>query len=488
MKMVKSLLLGGAAGLLVVAGAQAADLPVKAKPVEYVKICSLYGAGFFYIPGTDTCIKFGGFVRMEWDFNASGSFYPYHNGSLTTSRFTRFTDDVVTRARAYFTTDVRSQTEYGTLRSYMRLAIQWTTNDNIAAGSGATAYIDRAFIQFAGFTFGRTQSFFDFLIFPTFSNQTALFGSDIGGSGINLGAYTLQLGNGLSASISVEENRSRSQSLVDFGGAANWPLGAAAVADQAGQQMPDIVGSLRVDQAWGSAQISGALHQVRGAYYFNNAAGTCPQTNTTFCGHPNDKYGWAVAGGLMLNLPWAKGDTAGFQVTYAQGATRYTFQGLNNVAIYSGTNDVALAWATDGVFDNGTGIELTRSWSAYAWIQHYWTPALRTSLYGGYGAVDYNNNATAILCTSTVAEVGWGPLITAACDPDFRLWQIGSRTVWNPVTNLDVSLDVIYTHVSTDWNGTATLPALAPRPAGTYNLTDEGVFSAIFRVQRNFWP
>ena len=42
-------------------GAQAADLPVKAKAVEYVRICSLYGAGFFYIPGTDTCIKLGGY-------------------------------------------------------------------------------------------------------------------------------------------------------------------------------------------------------------------------------------------------------------------------------------------------------------------------------------------------------------------------------------------------------------------------------------------
>ena len=65
MKMVKSLLLGSAAGLVAVAGAQAADLPVKAKAVEYVKICSVYGAGFYYIPGTDTCIKLGGYLRVE---------------------------------------------------------------------------------------------------------------------------------------------------------------------------------------------------------------------------------------------------------------------------------------------------------------------------------------------------------------------------------------------------------------------------------------
>src|SRR6266487_790729 len=65
MKMIKSLILGSAAGLLAMSGAQAADLPVKAKAVEYVKICSLYGAGFWYIPGTDTCIKLGGYLRVD---------------------------------------------------------------------------------------------------------------------------------------------------------------------------------------------------------------------------------------------------------------------------------------------------------------------------------------------------------------------------------------------------------------------------------------
>src|ERR1700733_8457168 len=71
MKLVKSLLLGSAAGLIAVGGAQAADLPVKAKAVEYVKICSLYGAGFYYIPGTDTCIKLGGYLRAEVALNTN---------------------------------------------------------------------------------------------------------------------------------------------------------------------------------------------------------------------------------------------------------------------------------------------------------------------------------------------------------------------------------------------------------------------------------
>ena len=67
MKLVKSLLLGSAAGIAAVAGAQAADLPSrKAAPVEYVRVCSAYGAGFFYIPGTDTCLRVGGRVRAEY--------------------------------------------------------------------------------------------------------------------------------------------------------------------------------------------------------------------------------------------------------------------------------------------------------------------------------------------------------------------------------------------------------------------------------------
>ena len=66
MKVVKHLLLGSAAGLLTVAGAQAADLPArKAAPINYVRICDAYGAGFFYIPGTETCLKVGGLALFE---------------------------------------------------------------------------------------------------------------------------------------------------------------------------------------------------------------------------------------------------------------------------------------------------------------------------------------------------------------------------------------------------------------------------------------
>ncbi len=82
MKMVKSLILGSTAAFVAMSGAQAADLPVKAKAVEYVRICSLYGAGFYYIPGTDTCIKIGGYLRVDTTFNGGVYDQPAWSGDL----------------------------------------------------------------------------------------------------------------------------------------------------------------------------------------------------------------------------------------------------------------------------------------------------------------------------------------------------------------------------------------------------------------------
>ena len=93
----KSLLLGSAAGLVAVAGAQAADLPVKAKPVEYVKICSLYGVGFYYIPGTDMCIKIGGWVRAEYGYGMNGTFGGPNNAGDVNNRTTQDFDHACPR-------------------------------------------------------------------------------------------------------------------------------------------------------------------------------------------------------------------------------------------------------------------------------------------------------------------------------------------------------------------------------------------------------
>src|SRR6266446_833998 len=196
MTRLKSVLLGTAAGLVAVAGAQAADLPVKAKPVEYVKICSLYGDGFFYIPGTDTCLKIGGYVRWEADVGAGGSHAPYISGGGGFQDRGN-TYDYQMRSRFAISADARTQTDYGTLRAYFRMGAEETTN--ATDGGAGTFYVERGFIQFAGFTAGKTQSYFDFFQ-GVFSYGGTFWGggSDTLGQAINLFAYTAQFGNGIS--------------------------------------------------------------------------------------------------------------------------------------------------------------------------------------------------------------------------------------------------------------------------------------------------
>ena len=247
-----------------------------------MKVCSIYGAGFFYIPGTDTCIKIGGWVRFEMDFNAGGSHNPAHNGG--NGRNNRIdTVDVTLRDRWVISNDIRTQTEYGTLRAYTRAGFDWTTGKS----GGGRFYVERGFIQFAGFTFGRSQSYFDFYANVMYYSGYIGGPSSTGAPGTDLLAYTATFGNGFTATIAIEDSTKRrasvwdagtdaltvsaqpgpstSANLVNGGGATSFPVG-----DYAAAQVPDIVGSLRVDQAWGSAQVAGALHQVRGGFYGAN--------------------------------------------------------------------------------------------------------------------------------------------------------------------------------------------------------------------------
>src|ERR687884_2082340 len=116
MTTIRNLVLGSAASLLAASSAGAADLPVKAKAVEYVRICSLYGAGFFYIPGTDTCIRFGGYLRVDTTFNGSVYDQPAWSGDL--GQQNRYRDYFSSRSRLALTVDTRTATEYGVVRTF----------------------------------------------------------------------------------------------------------------------------------------------------------------------------------------------------------------------------------------------------------------------------------------------------------------------------------------------------------------------------------
>ncbi len=144
------------------------------------------------------------------------------------------------------------------------------------------------------------------------------------------------------------------------------------------------------------------------------------------------------------------------------------------------------------------GVELASAIAAA--YEHVWNPRWRTSWYGGYVNIDYNGTATGIINSTLAAGsvcarpfaglVGNFAAVTALagnnCNPDYSFYQVGSRTQWNPVPRLDIGLDVTYTGINTAYKGPGVYAANGSRPAvGLFD--DEGIWSAIFRWQRNFY-
>ncbi len=501
MKMVKSLLLGSAAGIVAVAGAQAADLPVKAKPVEYVRVCSLYGAGFWYVPGTDTCLKIGSYVREQVEYNAGNGGVPIGmgaGGDVGAGRFDRTdTSQLSMRTRVGLSVDLRTQTEYGTLRSYFEGGFQTSANNGSAPGNDVV-YFDRGFIQFAGLTAGRIRSYFDINSMAPYAYLNTRVSGDTGALGLWGIAYTAQFGNGLSATLSFEDggsssqgnalgqNSARGHSVVNLSMASQFGLGTKSF-DNEGWKFPDVVGALRIDQAWGYAQVAAALHDASAGYY--QTGGTALAAGIQNNGHPGDAYGWAVTGGFTLNdVLGMKGDQFGMQAVYTVGASGYATRANGAFEVYGGNQSAGFGWLTDGVFTTGTGVQLTSVWGINGFYQHFWNPKWRTSIHGGYTEVDYGGSATALICAAPAAPSGVAMTAVSNCSPNFSWWELGSRTQWNPHPDLDIGVDVVWEHLNTAFGGTATLAANGARPGGVYSISDQDEVSVYFRIQRNFLP
>jgi len=410
-------LMGAAAGLAMVSGAQAADMPVKAKPVEYVKICSAYGAGFYYIPGTDICLRVGGYVYYEFGVKGNNAVANIYETGAINGTYNYYNS----RTSAKVILDARQNTAYGTLRATMSVG---PTNANHVTGAG----MDYAYIQFAGFTWGYTNSFFSMG-----GAYSVVASPALDWSWINTFAYTAQLGNGVTASIAFEDPSGRRAN-----GASTFIYG--------GRWMPEVVGNINVTQAWGRAQIMGAVHQVKNAH---NTAGT-------------SEHGYAIGAGIEVKTPQTGNANNSFllQGAWTEGAVDYTGYNSSPTAAAAGTTFGIQNWAgtgpiyivRDAVIDAAGGTHLTEAWSVYAAYRHYWTPMLRTGFYAGWLNIDE----------------GSGPNSQGELD----VLQAGISTIWSPVAGLDLSLDIVYSDLE--------------RTSIAGLTTQNDIITAWTRLRRNF--
>jgi hypothetical protein len=451
MKIFGSILLGSAMGLALVGGAQGADLPSRqAAPIEYVRVCNAFGAGYFYIPGSDVCLKLGGVVRADYYLRPGApsgvpNQFAYNLAGQVYAR-----DDIQYRTRAYLNLDARSTTEFGDLHAYLSLRFTSDSLPPAPFGGGRITVaglppgakentgsfqglangqenLDAAYVQWAGLTAGVAHSFFDFY---THNYEVGAYAVGVSDQPLDLFAYTAKFG-GFSATASMEDPTTRrigDSSADTLSTNVNPSKTTAAYLTYGGINAPDIVGNLRYDGAWGSAQVAGALHEVN-ASPIALAGGTLPIGYT-----PSTVWGGAVDAGVKFKLDnFSAGDTMTGQVSWDRGAADYT----NAWSYWTGTTNVYFknlnisVPANDAfVLPNGS-IGLSQAIGGFLGYQHYWSPGLRSALFGSYLKITEPSTA----------------LLLSASTTDAALWDLGFNTVWSPVKSLDIGAEILYTNL-----------------------------------------
>jgi len=238
--------------------------------------------------------------------------------------------------------------------------------------------------------------------------------------------------------------------LYDLAGPGGF--GAATATNWGGTNAPDIVGQLRVDQAWGLFQLSGVAHQIR--------AGEA----ISISGVPGDAWGYAFQVGLSLkNLPTGAGDSINVSAGYANGASRYIIGGVSGDSYAIGNSSVlAMGFSSDGVYAPGIGIQKTESYGVRGAFNHNWDPYWSSSLFGSWSAIRYNGTVKGLL----------------GVNPDWDISQLGLVTRWTPVKGLTFSGEVMYSYLTQNNTG-LVLPT--GQTAG-----DRGTWTFGVRAQRNF--
>ncbi len=513
MSFIKSALLGSAAVIAVVATAQAADLPSKkAAPATYVKICDAYGAGFFFIPGTDTCVKVGGYVRYEAQYTpgqdirkaaavadsyavtgitgnavTTKSVAGTASGAITQSKQTQDTFGAEYRGRIDL--DARTPTGYGVARSFVSLRGTGTTGlrksayDYNAATAAPTLtstnpdlVMERAFIQWAGFTVGIAGSNYAMMPSLTYTaNGWAGFPN-----GQRQVAYTAVLGGGFSATVALEDKQMWGNDQTDVNRIDTTNA---------------LVGNIRLDQAWGFA----AIHGVVGKHSLTNgaaaASSTSPQltyaASTALTGtsnaDPASKTGYGIGATVGFNLDMiTKGDKIWLTSNYENGWYGAVASSGSLTSLSDGSSggrtlggvirkDANVVWLGNTTVNTATvnnGFDTTTGWNVGGQYLHNWSSNLRSMFTAAYVQLTPPTQAQ-------TTALAWGK---------GSIMETRASLIYSPVKDMDIGVEVQYLR---NHNELQNVPAATStsatdwQKAGFPGLNNSN-YTTKLRVERSF--
>lgn len=357
--------------------ALSADAIVAAEPepVEYVRVCDAFGEGYFYIPGSETCLKLSGQVRMRVIAAGEKTTLDYDDATDTFSLSNAGGDSYSTKARARLTVDAKNDTEFGVLNSKLRIQAE---NDG-TPGTDAAYGMDQAYLELGGLLAGYTESAW------VYSTNGGLSG--FGGKGIYDGSFGYQQRNMLQYQF-TEANWFAAVSLEDDADTTSW--------------VPDVVG--RLGGVFGGVTVFGVVgyDQDNGVDddVWNALGGAAAGAGT---GEVGVKLGLnadiGAAGNLIVQGFYATGNTAyGATVGYA-------------------------------------GQTWTPEWSVLAAYGHQFTPEVNGYVNGQYFTGFYTplNTGSGVDAWAVSGGFQWTPVDQFSVTADAQYTQVSSGTYFNGV-------------------------------------------------------
>jgi len=523
--MLNKTLLGSAAVIMTMVGAQAADLPSKkAAPATYVKICDTYGAGFFTLPGTDTCVKLAGYVRYELTYTpakdllapnataaaaavagsapGAGTYVAPKNAQVAGANVTQAKqtmDTYGTEYRGRIEVDARTPTSYGTARTVIALrgtgatGLNSTAYDynastvaNTFASTNAGLTMEKAFVQWAGFTAGIASS--NYAMIPSMTYKANIWAGFP--NGMRQLSYTAVLGGGFSATLALEDKQM-------WGNDAAYSTGAGLITST-NINKPDTiiapVANIRLDQAWGWAAVHGVMskHSLSNNLNYQSAALSglmafqALSTNAVaYSAESVTKSGYSIGTTVNFKLDMiAKGDQVWLTANYMNGL----MGGLMSGSITSPSGSSSGGRMMGGVIRQdgnviftgvnpttgaNTGYDTTTGWNVGGQFLHFWAPQWRSVFTAGYAEVNPPTQAQ-------TAALAWGKGTVA---------EGRGNLIFSPVKDFDIGLEIQYMRNTNKLQNTTTVTAGTAGAAwvaqGLPGLNNNN-WSGKFRVERSF--
>jgi opacity protein-like surface antigen len=413
----------GAAGLFAVTGAQAADLPPAPHPVDYVRICDAFGSGFFYIPGTDSCLRLRGRLRVEGRIRYQDEDQPV---ALQGNWGNRNSSPLFFRARGYWGWDHRTNTDIGLVRAFFRGFIDKDTGD----GGGTSLHMDYAFIQIGGLTVG----FSDLVIEPVWSGYTLEHSFSHPGfeDETVIAQYVYSFGNGFSVGAVI---------LDPSTGSFGTTLQSAGYG---GLRIPSAGAAITYDGTIGTFRLAGIVQDIRPA----PAVGA------------DHDIGWGVAGSADVGIPFGTNTRFGINAQYADGIVKWLHDDLGGGGFGPLTTDF-------GVNAINGNTETTQGWSVGAGVTTQIFDRTTFNISGGYTTIENDVN---LGFGATLANVAGG---VSAYD-EVSWWEVAANVQYQLTSNLVITLEGHYRDLSVD-----AVP-------GAVAIADSDAFTTILRAQLDF--